>query len=73
MPPQYIHQHPVVRDIDRVKILIGNTVHFVSRGLYNTTSGIVYKFSPSGSRVTSRDSRGRPISRAPHNLRVVLN
>ena len=72
-PLQYVHQHPVVRDIDRVEILIGDTVHFVSRGLYNTTSGIVCKFSPSGSRVISRDSRGRPISRAPHNLRVVLN
>ena len=32
-PPQYVHQHPVVRDIDRVEILIGDTVHFVSRGL----------------------------------------
>ena len=71
--PQYTHQHPVVRDIDGVEILIGDTVQFVSRGLYNTTSGIVYKFSASGSRVTSRDARGRPISRAPHNLRVVLN
>ena len=72
-PPQYVHQNPVVRDIDGVEILIGDIVHFVSRGLYNTTSGIVYKFSASGNRVTSRDSRGRPISRAPHNLRVVLN
>ena len=72
-PPQYVHQHPVVRDIDGVEILIGNTVHFVSRGLYNTTYGIMYKFSASRNRVVSRDSRGRPISRAPHNLRVVLN
>ena len=72
-PPQYAHQHPVVRDIDGVEILIGDTVHFISRGLYNTTSGVVYKFSPSGSRVTSGDSRGRPISRASHNLRVILN
>ena len=72
-PPQYVHQHLVVRDIDGVEILIGDTVHFTSRGLYNTTSGIVYKFSRSGNRVTSRDSRGRPISRAPHNLGVVLN
>ena len=72
-PPQYIHQDSVVRDIDGVEILIGDTVHFVSRGLYNTTSSIVYKFSASRNRVTSRDSRGRPISRAPHNLRVVLN
>ena len=71
--PQYIHRHLVVRDIDGVEILIGDTVQFVTRGLYNTTSGIVYKFSASGNRVTARDSRGRPISRAPHNLRVVLN
>ena len=72
-PPQYIHRHQVVRDIDGVEILIGDTVQFVTRGLYNTTTGIVYKFSASGSRVTARDPRGRPISRAPHNLRVVLN
>ena len=71
--PQYVHRHPVVRDIDGVEILIGDIVQFVSRGLYNTTSGIVYKFSASGSKVATRDSRGRPISRAPHNLRVVLN
>ena len=72
-PPQYVHQHPVVRDIDGVEILIGDTVTFLSRGLYNTTTGIVYRFSASGSRVTARDSRGRLISRAPHNLRVALN
>ena len=72
-PPQYVHQHPVVRDIDGVEILIGDAVTFISRGLYNTTTGIVYRFSASGTRVTARDSRGRPISRAPHNLRVVLN
>ena len=72
-PPHYVHQHPVVRNIDGVEILIGDTVQFVSRGLYNTTSGIVYKFSASGNRVTSRDSRGRLISRAPHNLRVIFN
>ena len=72
-PPYYMHQHPVVRDIDRVEILIGDTVTFVFRGLYNTASEIAYRFSASGSRVTARDSRRRPISRAPHNLRVVLN
>ena len=72
-PPQYVHQHPVVRDIDGVEILIGNTVNFVARGLCNTTSGIVYKFFASGNRVISRDSRGRPVSRVPYNLRVVLN
>ena len=72
-PPHYVHQNSVVRDIDGVEILIGDTVTFLSRGLYNTTSGIVYRFSASGNRVTTRDSRGRPITRAPHNLRVVLN
>ena len=72
-PPQYVHQHPVVRDIEGVEILIGDTVTFVSRGLYNTTSGVIYSFSASGNRVTSRDSRRRLITRATHNLRVVLN
>ena len=55
-PPHYVHQHPVVRDKDGVEILIGDTANFVSRGLYNTTSGIVYRFSASGNRVLSRDS-----------------
>ena len=32
-PPQYVHQHSVVRDIEGVEILIGDTVTFVSRGL----------------------------------------
>ena len=72
-PPHYVHQYLIVRDINGVEIFIGDTVNFVSRGLYNTTSGIVYRFSALGSRVIARDSRIRPISRAPHNLRVVLN
>ena len=72
-PPHYVHQHPVVRDIDRVEILIGDTVTFLSRGLYNTTSWIVYRFLASGNRVTARHSCGRPITCAPHNLRIVLN
>jgi len=68
--PQYVHQHPVVRDRDGTEILIGDTVLFLSRGLFASRSGVVYKISSNGERVTSRDDRNRPISRAPYNLRV---
>jgi len=66
----YRYNHPVVHDVDNVEIIIGDRVRFVTRGLFNTSSGVVYKITPSGTRVTSRDTLGRSISRAPHNLRV---
>ena len=68
----YPFTHPVVRDIDGREILIGDRVEFVTRGAYSSTSGIVYKVTPSGTRVMVRDHLRRPISRAPHNLRILL-
>ena len=67
----YPHNHPIVRDINGTEIIIGDRVEFVTRGLFNTTSGIVYKISASGTRVTSRDTLRRSVSRAPHNLRII--
>ena len=71
-PATYPFTHPVVRDIDGREILIGDRVEFVTRGAYSSTSGTVYKVTPSGTRVTVRDHLRRPISRAPHNLRIIL-
>ena len=67
----YNHRHPVVRDSDGTEILIGDRVRFLTRGLFSSRTGIVYKISDSGERVTSRDDRNRPISRAPQNLKVL--
>ena len=67
---QYTHSHPVVRDRDGTEILIGDRVLFLTRGLYSSRTGIVYKISQNGERVTSRDERDRSISRAPYNLRI---
>ena len=67
----YIHSHPVVRDRDGTEILIGDRVIFLTRGLYSSRSGTIYKISSNGERVTSRDDRNRSISRAPHNVRVI--
>ena len=66
----YQHNHPRIFDSEGTEILIGDTVTFLTRGLFTSTSGIVYKVSQSGNRVISRDSFRRAISRAPHNLRV---
>ena len=68
--PDYPHNHPRVLDSEGTEILIGDTVNFLTRGLFTSTSGVVYKVSQSGNRVTSRDSFRRAISRASHNLRV---
>ena len=67
---QYIHFHPVVRDRDGTEILIGDRVRFLTRGLYSSRTGVVYKISRNGERVTSRDERNLSISRAPYNLQI---
>ena len=71
-PRQYLHDHPVVRDQNGVEILIGDTVIFVTRGLFTSTRGIIYKITPSGTRVMARDNLRRSISRAPYNVIVEL-
>ena len=69
---EYPHNHPRIFDSEGTEILIGDTVTFLTRGLFTSTSGVVYKVSHTGTRVTSRDAFRRAISRAPHNLRVHL-
>ena len=67
----YNKHHPVVFDSIGSKIVIGDTIAFMTRGRYNSREGIVYKISETGSCVTARDNRGRSISRAPQNIIVV--
>ena len=62
---------PLVQDRDGNNIHIGDQVIFLTRGLYNSTTGIVYKVSRTGSRVTARDESDRSISRRPSNVRVI--
>ena len=67
----YREEHPVVRDRAGIEILIGDQVRFLTSGKHNSTTGVVYKISNNGTRVTARDSEGRSISRAPHNITVI--
>ncbi len=62
----------MVRDIDGTDILIGDRVTSLTRGLFLSESGIVYKVSSNGWRVTNRDNNCHSISRGPHNLRIQL-
>ena len=68
----YREEHPVVRDRTGIEILVGDQVRFLTPGKHNSTTGVVYKISSNGARVTARDSEGRSISRAPHNISVIL-
>ena len=61
---------PQVFDAEHRLIHIGDQVIFLTRGLYNSTRGTVYKVSRNGARVTSRDLRNRSISRHPRNLTI---
>ena len=67
----YMGNHPVVRDVNGTEILIGDKVRFLTRGVYNSWTGIIYKISNNGARVTARDDRSRSISRAPSNEEVI--
>ena len=60
-----------VRDINNKVIRIGDRVHFITKGLHNSTEGTMYKISKNGKRVTSWDNKGMPIPRAPYNLQTI--
>ena len=63
--------NPLVQDRDGDNIHIGDQVIFLTRGLYNSTTGMVYKVSSTGSRITARDDSGRSISRRPSNVQII--
>ena len=67
----YAENHPVVRDVNGTEILIGDEERFLTRGVYNSWTGTVYKISRNGARVTAKDERSRSISKAPGNLEVL--
>ena len=60
-----------VRDRDGEPICIGDTITFLTKGLFSSKTGVVYKVSDNKLRVTAKDSNGKSISRAPHNTRVI--
>ena len=62
---------PEVRDRDHRTIHYDDTVVFLTRGLYNSTTGRVFKVSTSGNRITARDKQGRSISRNRRNVRII--
>ncbi len=58
------------RDHHGELIVLGDTVLFLTPGLFKSTHGVVIKISKS--RITARDKSGRSINRAPHNVAVVF-
>ena len=67
----YTENHPVVRDRQGTEIIIGDKVKFPTGGGYKSWSGVIYKVSNSGARVTARADNDRLISRAPNNVEIV--
>ena len=67
----YTGNHPVVRDVNGTEILIGDKVRFLTRGVYNSWTGVINKISSNDARSTARDDRSRSISRAPGNVEVI--
>ena len=59
------------RDRDGTPIYFGDTVCFLTKGLYRSEEGTVYKVADNKSRITARDPKGNFISRAPNNVRVI--
>jgi hypothetical protein len=62
-------ERTLIKDRDGNTIRIGDKVSFLTKGKYTSTEGIVTRVNKS--RVTTKDSRGNYISRAPHNVRKV--
>ena len=56
---------------DGAIITIGATVEFFTRGRFSSSRGKLYKTSDIKELVTAKNSAGRSISRAPHNLRFI--
>ena len=67
------YRRPRILDRNGRQIEIGDTVTFLTRGRYSSTSGIVTRFSRNGERVFARDNSGNEIARAPRNVRVTGN
>ena len=63
---------PEITDRDNRIIHYGNTVVFLTRGLYNSATGTVYWVSVSGNRVTARDHQGSSTSRSLQNLHLLF-
>ena len=57
------------QDRDGNIINIGDTISFLTKGKYHSTSGTVTRIN--NHRITAKDKRGNLISRAPHNTRRI--
>ena len=63
--------NPPTRDRDNQLIHYNDKIIFLTRGLYNSTTGRVYRVARNGNTVTARDDQGRSISRQPQNVRIL--
>ena len=66
-------QEDEIFDRDGNIITIGCEVIFLTRGRFKTTRGTVTHFSDNKSRVFAIDKKSTEISRAPRNVRIVVN
>ena len=66
-----VRNEPSAIDRDGNLIRIGSRVTFLTRGSYNSTGGIVTRFSRNQERVFTEDPSGWEYSRAPYNVRVI--
>ena len=66
-----VRNEPSTIDRDGNLIRIGSRVTFLTRGRYNSTGGVVTRFSRNQERVFTEDPSGWEYSRAPYNVRVI--
>ena len=62
---------PQVKDRNGNNILIGSRILFLTKGKYNSTAGVVTRFSRNNTRVFAKDIDGVEIPRAPRNVKVI--
>ena len=67
------NQIPEVEDRDGNSIHLGDTVIFLTKGLFGSSERVVYKISSNGNRVTAKDKNDKSVSRAPYNERIKKN
>ena len=59
------------RDRDGTEILIGSIVTFLTKGVFDSTEGVVVSYNKT--RIFAEDYKLRRIERAPRNVRVITN
>ena len=64
-------ESPSATDRDGRTICIGDRIRFLTKGKFNSTEGVVSRFSKLNERVFAIDSDGQEIPRAPRNVRLI--